>query len=314
MSSFIKGLHHVTAIAGSPQANVDFYVGVLGLRFIKKTVNFDAPDVYHLYYGDEAGSPGSVMTFFPFGDIQRGRRGAGQMSYTAFSVPVGSLDYWRQRLERRNVVCDAPQRRFDEEYIRFEDNDGLGIELVAVQGDERAPWSKADVPPEYAIRGFYSATLPEVSGYKTIDLLTGEMEYRSLAQDGDRHRFETGQGGAGTYLDIVETQPDKRPLQGAGTVHHVAFSVENDDALVAVRERLVDKGYNVTPVIDRQYFHSIYYREPGGILFEIAANPPGFTIDEPLESLANELKLPAWYESKRELIEAHLPPLHIPTA
>ncbi|MCU0426731.1 MAG: ring-cleaving dioxygenase [Candidatus Kapabacteria bacterium] len=311
METLINGLHHVTAIAGKPQTNVDFYAGILGLRFIKKTVNFDAPDVYHLYYGDENGSPGSIMTFFPFGHIQRGRRGNGQMSYTAFSVPENSLGFWMERLKTFNITPEKPQQRFNEEFIRFDDNDGLGIELVATSNDTRPAWVSGSIPQEHAIRGFYTVALQEISGDRTIDLLTNQMQHRLVAEEGNRMRFEAGLGGAGAFVDIIGNPEEKRGLQGAGTVHHVAFGTNSDDTLLAIREILAEKGFDVTPLIDRQYFHSIYFREPGGILFEVATNPPGFTTDESKEALGTALKLPEWYEAKRDLIEQHLEPLEI---
>lgn len=313
METRINGLHHVTAIAGKPQTNVDFYTGILGLRFIKKTVNFDAPDVYHLYYGDENGSPGSIMTFFPFGQIQRGRRGNGQMSYTAFSVPEDSLGFWTERLKKFNINAEKLQRRFNEEFIRFDDNDGLGIELVATSNDNRPAWVSGSVPQEHAIRGFYTVALQEISGDRTIDLLTSQMQHRLIAEEGNRMRFEAGTGGAGNYVDIIGNPEEKRGLQGAGTVHHLAFSTNTDETLLATREVLVEKGFEITPLIDRQYFHSIYFREPGGILFEVATNPPGFTADETQDALGTALKLPAWYEPKRSLIEQHLDPLEVRT-
>lgn len=311
METRINGLHHVTAIAGKPQTNVDFYAGILGLRFIKKTVNFDAPDIYHLYYGDENGSPGSIMTFFPFGQIQRGRRGNGQMSYTAFSVPENSMSFWINRLQKFNINVEKPQRRFNEEFIRFDDNDGLGIELVATSNDNRPAWISGSIPQEHAIRGFYTVALQEISGDRTIDLLTSQMQHRLIAEEGNRMRFEAGTGGAGAYVDIIGNPEEKRGLQGAGTVHHLAFSTDTDETLLATREVLAEKGFDVTPLIDRQYFHSIYFREPGGILFEVATNPPGFTADESKDALGTALKLPAWYEPKRSLIEQHLEPLEV---
>ncbi|MBL7993422.1 MAG: ring-cleaving dioxygenase [Candidatus Kapabacteria bacterium] len=311
MANLINGLHHVTAIASAPQANVDFYAGILGLRLLKKTVNFDAPDVYHLYYGDETGSPGSIMTFFPFGHIQRGRRGAGQMSYTAFSVPDGALNFWMERLKKFNITFEPPARRFNEEFIRFDDNDGLGIELVATANDARPAWISASIPPDVAIRGFYTATLQERTGDRTIDLLTNQMQHRLLAQEGDRYRFEAGAGGAGNYVDIIAAVQGGNGLQGAGTIHHLAFSTDTSETQLAIRDILLEKGLEVTPVIDRQYFHSIYYREPGGILFEIATNPPGFAVDEDKNSLGTSLKLPPQYEAKRALIEQHLEPIAV---
>lgn len=311
----INGLHHVTAIASNPQRNVDFYAGVLGLRLIKKTVNFDAPDVYHLYYGDETGSPGTIMTFFPFGEIQRGRRGTGQLTYTTFAVPTGSLDFWIKRLAKLDIPFTGPFTRFNEEVIQFEDFDGLGVELVQTPDDARklgfTAWTSGTIPAEYAIRGFHTVSLHEITGDRTIRLLTEQMQHRLIAQEGDRMRFEVGAGGSGSFVDVIAAAADKRGLNGAGTVHHVAFSSETDKTQLEIRETLIDAGFDVTPVLDRNYFHSIYYREPGGILFEIATNPPGFGVDEDVKSLGSALKLPSWYEPKRDLIEQRLQPIEV---
>lgn len=317
-NTVINGLHHVTAIAANPQRNVDFYAGVLGLRLLKKTVNFDAPDVYHLYYGDEVGSPGTIMTFFPFGEIQRGRRGIGQLTYTSFAVPMGAMDFWMQRLAKLDISFDGPFTRFNEEYIRFEDYDGLGVELVQTPDSARTlgftAWTSGSIPAEYAIRGFHTVALHELSGERTIRLLTDQMQHRLVAEEGDRMRFEAGEGGSGAFVDVVGVvSNDKRGLNGAGTVHHVAFSSNNDTTQLEIRETLHNAGFDVTPVIDRNYFHSIYYREPGGILFEIATNPPGFGVDEDIKSLGSALKLPAWYESKRDVIESRLQPIEVKT-
>jgi glyoxalase family protein len=312
-AQLINGLHHVTAIAANPQRNLDFYVGVLGLRLIKKTVNFDAPDVYHLYYGDETGSPGTIMTFFPFGEIQRGRRGVGQLTYTSFAIPSGSLDFWMKRLAKLDVSFEGPHTRFSEEYIRFEDFDGLGVELVQTPDTERTlsftAWTSGTIPSEYAIRGFHTVALHELSAERTVRLLTEQMQHRHVAQEGDCMRFEAGSGGSGTFVDVIATTGEKRGLNGAGTVHHLAFGSNTGATQVEIRETLIDAGFDVTPVIDRQYFHSIYYREPGGILFEIATNPPGFVVDEDVKSLGSTLKLPEWYEPKRSMIESRLQPI-----
>ncbi len=316
-SQLINGLHHVTAIASNPQRNVDFYAGVLGLRLIKKTVNFDAPDVYHLYYGDETGSPGTIMTFFPFGEIQRGRRGTGQLTYTSFAIPSGAMDFWIQRLAKLSISFTGPITRFDEQVLQFEDFDGLGVELVETPDTARklgfTAWTSGSISPEYAIRGFHTVALHEISGDRTIRLLTEQMEHRLIAQEGDRMRFEAGLGGSGNFVDVLAVPADKRGLQGAGTVHHVAFSSETDATQGEIREVLIDAGFDVTPVLDRNYFHSIYYREPGGILFEIATNPPGFSVDEDVKTLGSALKLPSWYESKREIIEQRLQPIQVNT-
>lgn len=314
MNELINGIHHVTALCSDAQRNVDFYAGVLGLRLVKRTVNFDAPDVYHLYYGNADGSPGTVMTFFPYQGLVRGRIGAGQTSATAFSIPSGSVGYWLERLKRMGVDHKGPEDRFNETVILLTDTDGLMLELVASDLDDRAPWDNGSIPPEHAVRGFHSITLLEEGYEKTAGLLTGQMEHRTLGEQGNRFRYTSGRGGPGHLVDIVCMPETRHGLQGAGTVHHVAFATANDDTQRQIRERLVESGSNVTPIIDRNYFHSIYFREPGHVLFEIATNPPGFTVDEPLDQLGTSLKLPAQYEPQRKRIEEVLPALKVPQA
>jgi glyoxalase family protein len=307
MQPLINGLHHVTAMASSPQRNYDFYVHFLGLRFIKKTINFDAPNVYHLYYGDETGTPGTIMTFFPYGNIGRGRKGGGQMTYTAFSIPANSLSFWIDRLTRFQIPFAGPYKRFDETYLRFEDYDGTGVELVTTQNDNRTGWSSDGVADEFAVKGFHTVTLNEFSVDKTVKLLTETMQYKLIAEDTERFRFGVNGNISGNFIDIVFAQKDVRPSQGAGSVHHVAFATESPETQLVIRENVLSGGYNPTEIIDRQYFESIYFREPGGVLFEIATNPPGFTVDESLEALGTKLQLPPWYEAQREAIEHILP-------
>ncbi|MPR34159.1 ring-cleaving dioxygenase [Salmonirosea aquatica] len=309
MTPLINGLHHVTALASDAQRNVDFYVGILGLRMVKKTVNFDAPDVYHLYYGDETGSPGTILTFFPYAGLQRGRKGGGQLTYTAFSIPTASLSYWMDRLTQFNIPFAGPYRRFDENYLRFEDYDGMGVELVATAQDTRPGWDNGKIPVEYAVRGFHTVSLNEFNIDRTVALLTNPMQHTLVAEENGVFRFQVGAGGPGNFVDVVHTPKDVRALQGAGSVHHVAFATDSDDSQLEIREQLLSTGYQPTGVLDRQYFHSIYYREPGGILFEIATNPPGFAVDEAVDSLGTSLKLPEWYEPRRAKIEAELPAL-----
>jgi len=312
MGTLINGLHHVTTLAGNTQRNVDFYTQFLGLRLVKKTINFDAPDVYHLYYGDETGSPGTILTFFPYGDgLPRGRKGGGQLTYTAFSIPAASLSYWLDRLHQFNIPYAGPNKRFNETYVRFEDYDGMGVELVANDADARLGWTKGAVPAEYAVKGFHTVTLNEFNVDNTVKLLTDHMEHRLVAEEAGRFRFEAGQGGSGNYVDVLHSPNDTRALQGAGSVHHVAFSTDTDDTQRLIQEKLLDAGYNVTPVQDRNYFNSVYFREPGGILFEVATNPPGFSVDEPVESLGQALKLPEWYEPRRAKLEAALPKIEL---
>jgi glyoxalase family protein len=307
MNNLINGLHHITALASDAQKNVDFYVGVLGLRMVKKTINFDAPDVYHLYYGDETGSPGSILTFFPYAGLSRGRKGGGQLTYSAFSIPTASLRFWMDRLVEFGIPYSGPYQRFDETYLRFEDYDGMGVELVANGNDTRPGWDNGKIPVEYSIRGFYTATLNELNIDRTVSLLTDVMQHRLIAEEQDLFRFEVGQGGPGSYVDVLRAPKDVRALQGAGSVHHIAFATESDETQLEIREKLLEAGFNPTGVLDRNYFHSIYYREPGGILFEIATNPPGFAVDESISELGSSLKLPEWYEPRRAKIEAGLP-------
>jgi glyoxalase family protein len=302
MNNTITGLHHVTALASDAQKNLDFYAGLLGLRMVKKTINFDAPDVYHLYYGNEAGDPGTIMTFFPYQGLPRGRKGKGQMTVTAFSIPANSLDYWLKRLQKFGIPHTTPQQRFDGEvFVYFEDNDGLGVELVANTTDTRPGFSYGQIPLEYAVKGFYGVSLTEDGYERTGGLLTEKMQHQLVAEKGNRFRFSPT-GKAGDFVDIVCAPEVPKGLGGSGTIHHLAFATPDDNTQVEIRETLLSTGYNVTPVLDRQYFHSIYFREPGGVLFEIATSDIGFTFDEPLETLGQGLKLPPWQEQNREQI------------
>ncbi|MGV3559656.1 ring-cleaving dioxygenase [Larkinella arboricola] len=312
METLVNGLHHVTALAGEAQTNVDFYTHILGLRLVKKTINFDAPDVYHLYYGDETGSPGSILTFFPYGKgIPRGRKGGGQLTYTAFSVPTASLNFWINRLHEFNITFSGPYQRFTETYLRFEDFDGMGIELVAHDNDQRPGWSNGFIPIEHAVKGFHTVTLNEVQVDDTVKLLTESLGHTLVSEEAGLFRFQAGQGGSGHYVDVRHSVNEVRAHQGAGSVHHVAFSTDSDESQIVLQQQLLEAGYHVTPVQDRNYFHSIYFREPGGILFEVATNPPGFAVDEPVAELGKTLKLPEWYEPRRAKIEAALPKIDV---
>ena len=313
MPENVPGIHHVTAITGDAQRNVDFYVGVLGLRFVKKTVNFDVPNTYHLYYGDWLGTPGTAMTFFAWPHLPWGPRGSGQVTVVSFAVPGDSLDYWSGRLRQLGIEASRASR-FDTEAIVFRDPDGIELELVAAASDARwAPWSGGPVDPVHAIRGFHSVTLCVREDEATVNLLSDSMGFRAAGSEGRRTRFETGSGGPGALVDVVEAPDVARGEEAAGTVHHVAWRALNDDHQLAWREVLVRSGLNVTPVIDRKYFHSIYYREPGGVLFEIATDQPGFTVDEPPEALGSALQLPPQYEGRREQLNFNLPPIVVPT-
>lgn len=302
----ITGLHHVTAIASDAQQNIDFYSGLLGLRMVKKTVNFDAPDVYHLYYGDESGAPGTIMTFFPFQGLVRGRHGKGQLTVTSFSIPENSMDYWLKRLDKYNIRHTAPEERFDDELVIYlEDPDGLGLELVANKRDTRAGFTYGHIPLEHSLKGFYGVQITAEGYERTGGLLTEQMDHKLLAEKGNRFRFSPS-GAPGDFVDIVCEPNGLKGLGGSGTVHHLAFATPNDAVQLEVREQLMRNGMQVTPVLDRQYFHSIYFREPGGVLFEVATSDIGFTRDEALGELGEALKLPEWQEPHRAEIESGL--------
>jgi glyoxalase family protein len=310
MKTTVTGLHHITAIASDPRRNLDFYTRVLGLRFVKKSVNQDDPGTYHLYYGDYQASPGTILTFFPWAGLRRGRPGTGQAYATAFSVPAGSLAWWKERLLKLGVEIEAIETRFGDEVLPVLDPDGMRLELVATaENDPRPPAPSDDVPAAYAIRGFHSTTLALTSAQATADVLLTPMGYRLLKQEGHRARYTVEAGGPGTYVDLLTDPKLPRGLNGAGTVHHVAFRSPDPESEIAARQELLARGLHVSPVIDRAYFKSIYYREPAGVLFEIATDGPGFAIDEPLESLGTILGLPPHLEPHRAEIEAALPPL-----
>ncbi|MFA6962181.1 MAG: ring-cleaving dioxygenase [Opitutaceae bacterium] len=307
------GLHHITAIASDPQANVDFYTGLLGLRLVKKTVNFDDPSAYHLYYGDETGSPGSIVTFFYWpGHAAKGRVGTGQNTAIVFSAPATSLDFWQQRLQANHVTAER-RSRFAEEVLTFADPDGIPVEIVAVTDDTRAGWTTDDIPVEHALRGLHTAELTVRAPQATEKLVTGLMGYRLDRRDGNRARYESASGGgSGHYIDIIADASAPAGLGGSGTIHHIAFSVPDDATQVVLQEQLHDAGHSVSDVRDRNYFHSIYYREPAGILFEIATANPGFAVDEAPANLGTALKLPTQFERARSQIERLLPPLRHP--
>ena len=311
MKNNILGIHHITAIAGDAKRNFDFYTKVLGLRFIKKTVNFDDPGTYHFYFGDEGGSAGTILTFFPWGaDIPQGRRGAGMATEIGYSVPAGSLDYWIERLDKNNVIYNKPAEKFGERYLTFLDPDGLKLELTEVPNDTRKPWETDEVKAINATRGFHNITLTLNSITATAAILTDIFGYRLAAHEGNRYRYITDAIDHANIVDLVELKEEAKGRGANGTVHHVAFRVPNDEILMEFRAKVEAAGLNITPQIDRNYFHSLYFREPGGVLFEIATDNPGFTVDEPLETLGTDLKLPAQYEAHREEIEAHLVPLN----
>ncbi|WP_285735108.1 ring-cleaving dioxygenase [Nocardiopsis sp. ATB16-24] len=308
------GIHHVTAIAGDPQANADFYLNVLGMRLVKRTVNFDSPDTYHLYYGDRAGNPGTIMTFFPWPGAPKGRIGAGQATTTTFSVPEGSLGWWDEHLRRLGVHATRPGERGEEDVLSLRDPDGLIIELAAsADHHDTEPWDQAGVPAEHAIRGIRAVTLTEHDVEDTVQMLSGQLGFRLADENGDRMRFHTnasGQG-VGTIVDVVAAPKAPRGLVAAGTVHHVAYRAPDGPVQEAWRQRLEREGVGVTEIRDRRYFTSIYFREPGGVLLEIATDGPGFDYDEPLLELGRSLRLPPWLEPNREQIASRLPELEV---
>jgi glyoxalase family protein len=310
----ILGLHHVTAIAGDAQRNVDFYAGFLGLRLVKRTVNFDDPQTYHLYYGDEQGTPGSIMTFFPWPGARRGRQGAGQAAVTSFSVMPASIAFWVERLIQHGVKYTGPTKRGDETVLAFADHDGLLLEIVGHSGAAARPsWTHAPgIAAEHAIHGFHSVTLWVNDHAATERVLVETLGLTFAGESETTRRFIVGEGGPGRIIDVRAVGGFVEGTGGAGTVHQIAWAVADDDAELAVRKRVLDSGLQPTPVIDRNYFHSVYFREPGGVLFELATNPPGFAVDEPAEHLGEQLMLPPQYEPHRAEIEAVLPPIHLP--
>ncbi|MFG1639085.1 ring-cleaving dioxygenase [Amycolatopsis sp. NPDC049252] len=313
MSIKTSGLHHVTAIGGDPQRNADFYLRTLGLRLVKTTVNFDDPGTYHLYYGDSSGKPGSLMTFFPWPDAPSGRHGTGQATTTSFSVPESSIGWWKQHLDTQKIETGQVRNADDEDTLTFRDPDGLQLALVAhPQGDPRDPWDTELVPAEHAVRGLHSVTLSVNQEDATAGMLTDGLGLSFATQESNRLRFAAGDGGPGALVDVLVTPDAPRGLVAAGTVHHVAWRAPDEETQKTWRAELVDKGVNVTSILDRQYFRSIYFREPGGTLLEVATDEPGFAIDEPLLELGRALKLPPWLEPRREEIQHMLPKLNLP--
>ncbi|TDK44776.1 ring-cleaving dioxygenase [Algoriphagus formosus] len=306
----ISGIHHITAIAGNPQQNIDFYTGILGLRLVKKTINFDAPDVYHFYFGDELGRPGTVFTTFPFKGARRGTKGTGELTYTAFSIGKDSLTYWRDRLKKFGVAVSDDLTRFGDSLIRFEDHDGMGLELIASDRDDRKGWPQGHIPAEHSIKGFFGATLYLQAKEPTEKLLTELMNYHFVGHEGNRFRYVTA-GKPGDIVDILVDPNARWGMQSAGTVHHIAFRTDNEATQLEVQHLLMQNGLGVTEVKDRNYFRSIYFREPGGVLFEVATDEPGFAIDEEEAHLGELLKLPDWAEPSRDRIEKALPKVEV---
>jgi len=299
----IPGVHHITAIARDPQQNIDFYTGVLGLRLVKVTVNFDDPEAYHLYYGDAHGRPGTILTFFSWPGARRGRQGNGQVTAASFAVPKDSLAFWTERLAQRGIAFEKLPQRFGQPVLAFADSDGLRLELVETSVTDGTT----------AIHGFHGATLSETGYERTAALLTETMGFRLIGHEQNRFRYEpvhSHEHAPGRVIDVICAPAGQEGRVAVGTIHHIAFRTPDDLQQREWLAELAKLGYNVSPVMDRVYFHSIYYREPGGILFEIATDSPGFAIDEPVEKLGEKLQLPPWLEAQRPRIEAALPPIH----
>ncbi|QCR24940.1 ring-cleaving dioxygenase [Pontibacter sp. SGAir0037] len=310
MVNRILGLHHITAIADQAKRNLDFYTKVLGLRLLKKTVNFDDPGTYHLYYGDEKGSAGTILTFFPYEGARRGRAGTGMATQIGYAVPESSFDFWISRFREHKISFNQPAEKFGEQYITFQDPDGLQLALIIPKnGDKRQPWETADIRAEVATRGFHSVTLTLHNVKQTAAVLTDILGYTLLEQSGNQYRYVTDAVENAAIIDLVELPAASRGEGGAGTNHHIAFRVKDEEVLMAFREKVARSGLNITGKIDRNYFYSLYFREPGGVLFEIATDNPGFGIDEPFDQLGKHLLLPPQYEPSRAKIEAVLPKL-----
>jgi glyoxalase family protein len=314
----VLGIHHVTAICSNPQKNIDFYTKLLGLRLVKLTVNFDDPTTYHLYYGDEVGQPGTILTFFPWANAPKGYRGTGQAITTSFLIPENSIDFWKTRLKHNDICFEGPTKRFEneEQVIKLYDPDGLELELVAHSSakecDERF-WKDGPISYENGIRGFFSVSLSE-EGYERTSEILKELGYKMIANEGNRFRFQqTDSKSIGAkVLDVLCLPYTPYGMIGIGTVHHIAFRTPSDENQKSIRENIIKIGLNPTPVIDRTYFHSVYFREPGGVLFEIATDPPGFTLDQKVEDLGKKLMLPSWLEPVRGRLEKVLPKIEIP--
>lgn len=308
----VQGLHHITAVAGDPQRNINFYHHLLGQRMIKKTVNFDDPGTYHFYFGDEIGTPGTLLTFFPWQHMGRGTRGNGETAAVAYSIAPESVAYWQQRLAEHGVSTGETQTRFDATVLPFHDPDGMPLELIADAGTTAVRhWADGPVPAVYALQGFHGVTLWLDEVAPTAKILTEQLAYTFVGQEGNRYRYQGAAENVGLYVDILHRPGQGRGRFGAGSIHHIAFRTVDDEEQLEYLQKLRGAGLRVTPVQDRQYFHSIYFREPGGVLFEIATDAPGFLYDEPAAELGTHLKLPPWYEPHRAEIEAVLPPVSL---
>ena len=303
-----SGIHHITAIVGHPQENVDFYAGILGLRLVKRTVNFDDPGTYHLYFGDEGGKPGTIITFFPWAGANQGVIGAGQVGVTSYVVPKGAMTFWENRLTTFNVP-NKKGNRFGEEYLEFDDPHGLHLEIVEREEGEMNNWQVGEVTPDHAIKGFGGATLLSKQPEKTAELLETVMGLEKVGEEGDFVRFRSSSD-IGNVIDL-KFSPSGSGQMGVGTVHHIAWRAIDDNDQLEWQKHVAEHGYGVTPVQDRNYFNAIYFREHGEILFEIATDPPGFAHDESHETMGEQLKLPAQYEQYREQLERSLIPIEV---
>ncbi|CAN5368707.1 ring-cleaving dioxygenase [soil metagenome] len=310
MENKVLGLHHITAIAGDAQKNYDFYTGILGLRMVKKTVNFDDPQTYHFYFGDEVGSPGSILTFFPWKNVRQGKEGAGMATEIGYSVPRGSLEFWKDRFEDKNVRHFQITEKFGERKLPFQDPDGLKLSLIETShGDNRKPWETLEVKEKVAIRGFHSVRLSLNNNDATAKVLTEVLGYKNVGTEANTTRYRTDAVENAAIVDLLELPDLPQGINAGGTNHHVAFRVKNEEVLMEMREKVLQHGLHITEKIDRDYFFSLYFREPGGVLFEIATDNPGFATDETLEELGNGLQLPQRYEIMRAQIEQGLPKL-----
>jgi glyoxalase family protein len=304
----ISGIHHITAIAGDAQRNYDFYTKVLGLRLVKKTVNFDDPGTYHLYYGNETGTPGTILTFFPWMHINTGYTGAGMATEIGYSVPDRSLDFWAARFKEYNIKHEELSERFGEKFLCFQDPDGLKINfIVPKEQDNRIPWETNEVTSPVATKGFHNVTLTLKNIKQTAEILTDIFGYRLSAQEENYYRFMTDSTENAGIVDLLESPNERAGYVAGGTNHHIAFRVKNEEEQMAYHEKIVQKGLSITPKIDRNYFYSMYFREPGGVLFELATDNPGFAVDEPINELGTHLKLPPQFEKSRSVIEKVLP-------
>ncbi len=308
MDNKILGLHHITAIANQAQRNLDFYTKVLGLRLVKKTVNFDDPGTYHFYFGNENGTPGTILTFFPWEGMGRGKNGAGMATHIGYAVEPGALEFWKERLKTQDIAVEEGSI-FGQKIISFTDPDGLQLELIESEGDDRKVWITSEIKDEVALKGFHHVTLTVQKAEATARVLTDLFGYELEKQADNRYRYLTTATSTANRIDIVEDSSAVRGHNAAGTNHHIAFRVKDDKVLMEFREKILSAGFHITPKIDRDYFFSLYFREPGGVLFEIATDNPGFTVDEPLAELGSSLKLPSQYEGSRSKIESVLPEL-----